>query len=148
MVGTIVTYNSFAICTVNNVCDHILWIRLDGRAISINTYILLITIYYLLFTLTVDAWETLTSIILNNTECGINFNLVLGELHKQSSEKYSFSIERKSKDNIVNSNGKKFVEVFKQCNMISMVDLEMIKIVGLHARKHVILIIVYSIPTF
>lgn len=95
-----------------------------------------------------DFYKSYNSIILNNTECGINFNLVSGELHVQSSEKYGFSIERKSKDNIVNSNGKMFVEVFKHCNMISMVDLEMIKIVRLHARKQVILIIVYSIPTF
>lgn len=68
--------------------------------------------------------------------------------YMDSLQKNVFSIERKSKDNTINSNGKRFVEVFKHCNMISMVDLEMIKIVRLHARKQVILIIVYPIPTF
>lgn len=134
-------------------CDHILWIRLEGRAISINKYILLVTFYIPPLNLNSRCIKDLnksfeTSIILNNTECGINFNLVSGELHGRSSEKYVFSIERKSKDNSINSNGKRFVEVFKHSNMISMVDLGMIKIVRKHARKQVILIIVCPMPTF
>lgn len=43
---------------------------------------------------------------------------VSNELDAQSLEKYGLSIERKSKDNIVNSYGKRFVEVCKHCKMI------------------------------
>lgn len=59
-----------------------------------------------------------TSQLFNNTKSDINFNWVSDELDVQSWEKYAFSIEWKSKDNIVNSYGKKFVEVSKHCNMI------------------------------
>lgn len=59
-----------------------------------------------------------TSQIFNNTKSDINFNWVSDELDVQSLEKYGLSIERKSKDNIVNSYGKRLVEVCKHCNMI------------------------------
>lgn len=74
-------------------CDHILWIRLEGRAISINKYI--VTIYIPPLNLNSRCMRDFnksfeTSIIPNNTECSINFNFVSGELHGQSSEKYVF----------------------------------------------------------
>lgn len=86
MVGIIIIYNFFVICIVNNVCDYILWIRLEGRVISINKYILLVIFYIFFFNFNSRCIKDLNKffeilIIFNNIECGINFNLVLGELY-------------------------------------------------------------------
>lgn len=56
--------------------------------------------------------------VCNIAENNSNFNLAVDEIDLEAIEKYGFSIERKSKDKIVNCYGKKLIDICKHCNII------------------------------
>lgn len=54
----------------------------------------------------------------NSADNNSNFDWAVDQIDLEAIEKYGFSIERKSKDNIVNCYGKKLIDICKHCNII------------------------------